>query len=331
MHRAFLSKISDNLQLQFEEALDFIGWTEIIHPDDTVLIKPNLTWPDPRPGVTTSPRFLDALLPVLISRAKRVLIGESDGGTFPAEMAMENLGLADICRKHNVDFINLSQQPAKIITDTIVNRRIEIEASEFLLNDVDVFITLPVLKTHVVTRVTLGLKNQWGCIPTPMRLLYHHILDWGIVALNRAYKPQIAILDGTFAMDRRGPLEGDPIPAGWMVVADNVVALDAIGAHLLDIHPRDVRHISFAEQEGLGSTDFKQIVMNEKLPSPVIRAVVKPSMMDYIAIVLYRSYILSKLTFDSPLTPITYKLMGRIPPGTVRHTNRGKLAHTASH
>ena len=225
--------------------------------------------------------------------------------------------------------MNLSRKPAISIEDRVAGKRILIEASRFLMEDVDVFITLPVLKTHVVTRVTLGLKNQWGCIPSPMRLLYHHILDYGIVALNRAYKPSIAILDGTYAMDRRGPLEGDPIPAGWMVVADNVVTLDAVGAHLLGVDPHQVRHIRLAEQEKLGTTDLTQVVFNRELPPPVIHSVIKPSLMDWIAIFLYRSYFLSKLAFDSPLTPLAYKLIGRTPPGKLP-AEYSLHAHTAS-
>jgi uncharacterized protein (DUF362 family) len=331
MPRAYLNKIKVALQPQMQEALDYINWMNIVHPDSRVFIKPNLTWPEPRPGVTTSPNFLEALLPILISRAGRVIVGESDGGTFPAEQSMENLGLMDICRKHDVKFVNLSKKPTTMITDTISGRKIEIEASEYLLKDVDVFISMPVLKTHVVTRVTLGLKNQWGCIPSPMRLLYHHILDWGIVALNRAYKPQIAILDGTYAMDRRGPLEGDPIPAGWLVVSDNVVSLDSIGAYLLDVDPREVRHIRFAEQEGLGTTDLNQVSMNRQLPPPVIHSVIKPNFMDRVAIIIYRSYLLSKLAFDSPVTPLMYRLMKRVPPGTITRYQNATVANPPGH
>jgi uncharacterized protein (DUF362 family) len=331
MPRAYLNKINADLHKQIEEALDFIGWKEIIHPTSTVFVKPNLTWPEPRPGVTTSSRFLDALLPILTSTAGRVLVGESDGGTFPAEQGMDNLGFTDICRKYDVEFINLSRKPTTMIKDTVVGRNIEIEGSEFLLKDVDVFISIPVLKTHVVTRVTLGLKNQWGCIPSPMRLLYHHILDWGIVALNRAYNPQIVILDGTYAMDRRGPLEGDPISAGWLAVSDNVVTLDTIGARLLDVTPSEVRHIRFAEQEGLGTTDLSQVNMNRTLPLPVIHSVIKPNFMDRVAILIYRSYLLSKLAFDSPVTPLMYRLMKRVPPGTFKTLRNATVTNPTGH
>ncbi|MEA3335602.1 MAG: DUF362 domain-containing protein [Chloroflexota bacterium] len=318
MHKIFVDRIGDDLASQMHDALAFIDWENTVRPDSTVLIKPNLTWPEPKPGVTTSPAFLDALLSVLTSRATKIYVGESDGGTFPAEEAFVRNGLADVCKRYGVPFVNLTKKPARMIEDRVAGRRIQIEASSFLMDDVDVFITAPVLKTHVITRVTLGLKNQWGCIPDPMRLLYHHILDWGIVALNRAYAPQISVLDGTYAMDRRGPLEGDAIPAGWMAVSDNVVALDALGCHLLGVDPRSVRHVAFAEQEKLGTTDFNQMQLNRPLPEPVIQSVIEPDSMDRIAIFLYKRKLMSKLVFDSAATPLLYRLIQRTPPGNIQ-------------
>lgn len=317
MAKIYLDRIGDDLTAQMQDALAFIGWHDIVRPGASVFIKPNLTWPDPKPGVTTSPMFLDALLAVLATRTDRLYVGESDGGTFPAEEAFAKHGLPELVRRHGAQLVNLSKMPTRPLKDTIAGRGIEIEASRYLMDDIDVFITLPVLKTHVVTRVTLGMKNQWGCIPSPMRLLYHHFLDWGIVALNRAYRPQICILDGTYAMDRRGPLEGDAIPAGWMAATDNVVALDALGCHLLGVDPSSVRHIALADREGLGSLDLAQAQLNRPLPEPVIRSVIEPNLMDRIAIFLYKRKLLSRLVFASPLTPILYSIIRRTPPGNV--------------
>jgi uncharacterized protein (DUF362 family) len=317
MSKLYIHQIDDDLQRRMGDALQFIDWEKIVKPGASVFIKPNLTWPDPLPGVTTDPRFVDALLGHLRHRAGRLYVGESNGGTFAAEEGFNKHGLPEVCRKHGAELVNLSKKPAAMIHDVINGRSIEIEVSKFLLDEVDVFITMPVLKTHVVTRVTLGLKNQWGCIPTNMRLLYHHILDWGIVALNRAYAPQIIVLDGTYAMDKRGPLEGEAVPAGWFAVSDDIVALDSVGCHLLGVEARSVRHIRFAEQEGLGTADLRQIQSNQPLPPPIIQSVIEPNLMDKIAIFLYKRKNFSKLVFDSPLTGLLYKVIGRTPPGTL--------------
>jgi uncharacterized protein (DUF362 family) len=318
MSSLYLAQTGEQVARSLHEALDFVGWRDIVHPDARVFVKLNLTWPEPRPGVTASPRFVDALLGVLSTRSRHVYVGESNGGTFRAEEAFAKHGLPEVCEKHGAQWVNLSHQGATSLEDRVAGRHIRIEASRFLLDEVDVFVTLPLLKTHVVTRVTLGLKNQWGCIPTEMRLLYHHILDWGIVALNRAYRPQLAVLDGTYALDRRGPLEGDPVPVGWLAVSDDVVTLDAAGCHLLDLDPAGVRHLRLAVGEGLGTADLSQVRLNQPLPPPAIHATIQPSPSDRVAMAVYRSRFLSKLVFASLLTPIAYKIMRRTPPGVFR-------------
>lgn len=317
MSSVFLAQMGDDLAGQMASALDFIRWTDLVGPRSTLFIKPNLTWPVPWPGVTTSARVLDALLSVLSTRG-RLVVGESDGGTFRAEEAFARHGLEQLCTRHGAELINLSRLPSVSLSDTVAGQRVELEVSRFLRDEVDLFVTVPVLKTHVVTRVTLGLKNQWGCIPDPMRLLYHHVLERGIVALNRALRPQICVLDGTYALDRRGPLEGDPIPAGWLAVSDNVVTLDAVGCHLLGVDPHSVSHIRYAELEGLGSAYLGWARLNRPLPPPAIEAVIQPNLMDWIAILLYRSRALSRLVFASALTPILYRIIRRTPPGVFR-------------
>jgi hypothetical protein len=129
------------------------------------------------------------------------------------------------------------------------------------------------------------------------------------------------------AMNRRGPLKATD-PAGWLL-CDNVVALDAVGCHLMDIVPQSVGHLRLAAQEGLGSTQLAAHALSRPLPQPLIHAFLQPTLMDRIAIFLYRSYFLSKLVFDSPATSLLYKLIGRTPPGTVRSAHPHSHAYPA--
>ncbi len=43
-----------------------------------------------------------------------------------------------------------------------------------LVEACDSFITVPVPKVHVMTNVSLGFKNQWGCLPDVKRLRDHY-------------------------------------------------------------------------------------------------------------------------------------------------------------
>jgi hypothetical protein len=73
-------------------------------------------------------------------------------------------------------------------------------------------------RIHCMTGLTLSYKNQWGVVPDTMRLRRHYVFDDAIVAINRALRPAV-LADGTFFLDRSGPMEGDPVPMGLILGA----------------------------------------------------------------------------------------------------------------
>lgn len=295
--------------------LEFVDWSRRVPRNALVAIKPNLCWPQPLPGVTTSLPVLEALFGILQERTQRIVLVESNGGNFSTEDAFVNHGLPSICAAHNVRFANLSRGASVPIEERIAGKRVKVELSRLLVEQAEVFITVPVLKTHVVTTVSLGLKNQWGCIPTSMRLLYHHELDRGIVALNKARSPDLCIIDATYGLDGRGPLYGNPIPLGKLIISNNVVAADAVGAHLLGFNPRRIRHIRFAAQEGLGPLDPANMLLLSPIPVPSHRFHIRRHLFDVAAIITYKNAYLSRLVYDSFVTPLIYRLLRRSPPG----------------
>jgi len=78
-----------DLAASLRGALEWLGWERIVARGSRVFLKPNLTWRLPSPGVTTTPKFLEAAVEILRERAGEIIIGESDGGyhAFKAEEA----------------------------------------------------------------------------------------------------------------------------------------------------------------------------------------------------------------------------------------------------
>jgi len=251
----------DNLKNILLKGLKEIQYEKIIRSTDRVLIKPNLTWPHYKKGVTTSPRLLDILTQVLRPKCLKLFIGESDGAnhSWTAEEAFQGHNLYEIAEKNNIELVNLTSRQTTVKSLNINNESIKIEISEFLLNEVDVLITVPVLKIHASTKVSLGLKNQWGCIPNPMRLLYHPILHEGIVAINKIYKPKISIIDATYGLNHSGPVYGTPVKLNKFLISNNVVALDIIACSFMGIPFDQVSHISLATKELLTTEQYKNL------------------------------------------------------------------------
>lgn len=177
-YAASVIKISD-LERDIVQSLGNIGWDNIIRGDSTVFIKPNFTYPYYKEGITTNPGVLRILMGILKDRCDRVIVGESDGGnrSFSADAAFQGHEMFEICKETGVELVNLSKMPSIYVEERIQNKKVKVQLPKILLNDVDCFISVPVLKVHVMTTITLSIKNLWGCYPDTMRSLHHKHLS----------------------------------------------------------------------------------------------------------------------------------------------------------
>jgi hypothetical protein len=80
------------------EELKRIGRPEFADGGLRIAIKPNLTWIEPSPGVTTSREAIRLVASALISAGNEVVIVESNGGygTFTADAAFHRHGLHEL-------------------------------------------------------------------------------------------------------------------------------------------------------------------------------------------------------------------------------------------
>jgi len=54
------------------------------------------------------------------------------------------------------------------------------------------------MKTHMMTSVTLGMKNMYGTLPEIDKARYHKIgIDEVIYWVNKAFTPNLTIIDGS--------------------------------------------------------------------------------------------------------------------------------------
>lgn len=314
-HRVYLSTIKDNLREKMLAGLEWIGWEEIVKPDSTVFVKPNIMRHEYLPGVNTSPEFLNALLGILKGRCRRVIVGESSAATYSTDLSFKNQGTYEICSNNGAELYNLSRMLSTWSITEVGGKRIKVEVSQLAL-DADVFITVPVLKTHMFTKVSISLKNQFGCIPDSMRLLYHPEVDHVIVALNKVIKPQITLIDSIYALDGGAPGEPwtRPVELDTLIVSNDLVAADSVGCFLMGFSAQEIKHIVLAEKEGLGISDLAKIEVNEALPNPH-QFKVKLSLLSKATYLAgFKNYYLARLVFDSPLTPLIYKVLRRSRP-----------------
>lgn len=252
MCKVFISRVTTAYEEQLQQALAYIEWEKLVPRGARVFFKPNLTYPTPKAGVTTTPGFIETVLQIFSQRTSRLIVGESDGGYrgWPAEMAFNSHGLPEICRRYGARLVNLSRLPCAMVAIKLPGEIRKLNLPSLLLDEVDVFVTLPVPKIHQVTVMSGAIKNQWGCIPDNMRLINHPYFDEMILEINRLVRARMALADGTFFLNRSGPMQGDPVRMDLLIASDNIGALDRILCQIMGLDITRVRYLNLACQKG---------------------------------------------------------------------------------
>jgi len=309
------------------ELLEGCRWEGLIPSGGSVVIKPNLCTERPEQIHTanTSIGVLRAVCEVLRERTAQITIVESDGARYTAEAAFENNGVYALAAELGLKVLNLSKDELVEMPDP----RLKGFGMARTWLEADVFVTLPVLKTHATTVFTGCLKNQWGCIPRYDRILLHKYLHELIGQVNALRPVSLALMDGLIGMQGRGPINGYPIDLNVLLASRDPVALDATAMRLIGLEPATSQHIVHAGRIGLGTLSEAEIAVDG--PFAELRTVVEPAVEDW-AIKLMnqvaRSRFLTKrlLLNDGVFYPvrrvvaIARHLVGRRP--ALHHTGR---------
>jgi len=205
-----------DIEAQMYNAARVIGLERDIKSSRAVFIKPNLTYPLYRKGVTTRVAFVRSLVSVLkkLNAGIKIYIGEGDGGynSYSMTNAFQDMGFMDLKDAFsNVEIINLSKAPSRTVAIDTPRGPYEIALPELFFSEIDFSISCPLPKVHCMTKITLSYKNQWGCLPDVMRIKNHFMFDHIVSKVSDILKFKYVFLDGKYGLDNNGPMVGDPV------------------------------------------------------------------------------------------------------------------------
>ncbi len=125
----------------------------------------------------------------------------------------------------------------------------------------DVFINLPILKTHSSSRITGCMKNMMGNVWD--RGFWHGNDLHLCIAEYAAYRrPTLNVVDAYNVMKRNGPRGVSVDDVQLMkaqILSTDMVAADVAATKLLGIDPEQVRHIVLAAERGVGKKDLGSV------------------------------------------------------------------------
>ena len=214
-----------------------------------VLLKPNLVAYIPGDAINTHPLLvLAAAESFRRLGAKSVLVAEGPGHQRDTQLVLSQSGYEQSLRDERIRFVDLNRD--ELIRTPL---RASFTGMKYLwlprtVLESDFLVSMPKIKTHHWSGVTLSMKNIFGVVPGarygwPKNILHWRGIQESILDLCATVPIHFVIADGIVAMEGNGPLNGTPRPLGKIVLADDPVAADATCARLMGFEPERIGHI----------------------------------------------------------------------------------------
>jgi uncharacterized protein (DUF362 family) len=244
------------------------GMEKFVKKGQNVVIKPNVVADHGlrdgvyQGGVVTDVRLVRALIEVLLPVAGKVTVAEgasinrAETDKLFAHYGYDRLAEIDPKRVALVD-LNTDSLIRKTVPKgkRMLSREIPVT-----LEQADVIINLPVMKTHFAALVSLSIKNLQGAIPPLEKYMSHFFGLWqNLVNIHHLVKPKLVIVDGLTALENFGPVYGSPKPMNLLIGGTNPVAVDATTMRIMGLNPVLSPPVMLAYMQGLGPIESEKI------------------------------------------------------------------------
>jgi uncharacterized protein (DUF362 family) len=247
----------------FDEAIKQLGGIKnFVKKNQKVLVKPNIGWDTvPERGANTHPKLVGRVIKHCFDAgAKDVYVFDHTCDDWKRsyansgiEKAVKDAGGTLVTGSSESMYQEVSINAGKSLTKAKVHE---------LVLDSDVFINMPILKSHSSTKLSLCMKNMMGVVWD--RGYWHRNDLHQCIADYATYnkKPTLNILDAYYMMKQNGPRGVSTADVALMksqILSTNMVVADAAAAKMFGLEPSDVGHIKIADSMGLGTMDLSKL------------------------------------------------------------------------
>ncbi len=290
-----------------EEAIDLLGGIETVAKGkERILLKPNLV--SDQAFACTRPQVVETLARLMKKGGKDVSVGEGSAaaGNFNASQlgifrtkkreilepmqqhVFDRLGYGELAERVGIPLVNLhtgDMVKMKVPGGGLAFGELQIHHA---LVETDLLCSVPMMKTHDLATVTLGMKNVIGLYPgqvygTVRHEVHNHAFDqgspgvaWEILDMFRVNKMGLVVVDGSRAMEGDGPSDGILVDMNLIVAGTNPLATDMVAAAAMGIEAHEVPTFVWAEQLGMSPTSLDEIEIRGAPLAEVRRPFVRP-------------------------------------------------------
>ena len=235
-----------------------------------ILLKPNLITARNGRLACTDGRFIAAVARWFLDMGARVTVGDSPSfgsarsvlraiGVLPE---LERLAVPTVEFRHVTEMMLPCGQRAALATAAL---------------ECDLLVNLPKVKAHSQMRLTLAVKNLFGCLVGFHKPWWHMVHGGAVgrfadllVDLLKVLPPGCTVVDGIVAMHETGPIHGEPHPLGILAAGVNPVAVDTALLAVLGVDPRLVPLWCAADRAAIAGTRMEDLVFPLSQPGSLV-------------------------------------------------------------
>jgi uncharacterized protein (DUF362 family) len=237
------------------------GMKKFVSKGQTVLVKPNIGWdvPPERAG-NTNPTLVKRIIEhCLEAGAKKVYVFDHTCDYW--ENCYKNSGIGNAVKlaggtmatgHSESNYQDVRIAGAQALKTTKVHE---------LMLEANVFINVPVLKSHGSSRLTIGMKNLMGVVWD--REYYHsNDLHRTIAEFCLYRKPDLTVVDAYNVLRKNGPRgvsANDVELVKNQIITTDIVAADVAAAKIFGTDPASIGYIKIANDLKLGKMDLNEL------------------------------------------------------------------------
>ena len=257
------------IEAAVRKAIEMIGGVEdMIKPGDLVLLKPNWAAPpvEREAGCITLPEVAKAVADIVKERGARPVIAESSAVGVDTQKVIDTSGYKDLLDQ-GYEVVDLKK--TNKITLPVENGLVLEDVQTYeLVEQADVIISLPKMKTHDQAEMTGPMKNLKGLMSDKYKRLFHQKFGMfeGCVDITSTFKPAFTVVDGIVCQEGLGPIFGKPVEMDLILAGRDLVAVESVCAQIAEFEPEDLPIPRKGAEKGLGNLNPDDIeVVGEKI------------------------------------------------------------------
>lgn len=239
------------------ELLGGIG--KFIKNGETVFIKPNLM------AQFYSPYIVDAdVIRVVVEQcynagAKKVYVGDNPMVDIESKEVLEYTGYKDYLEDAGAEIVLLDENRYVKVYSGNAKCFKEFSLPEKLIKS-DKYINIAKMKTHVLTGVTLCMKNQQGLLQPDDKIICHdYRLSQKFVDMALFRKPNLCVVDAFHCLEGYGPMFGDLKKLNCVLASNDIISIDHCCSKMMGFDPLEIKTTRLGYEQGIGNIKYDYI------------------------------------------------------------------------